>query len=37
VVMRVDDPPPAEGERVNTAVLSWIDLIYRLDLGFLSP
>lgn len=38
VVMRVDDPPaPAEGERVNPAILSWIDMISRRELGFLVP
>lgn len=38
VVMRIDDPPPpAEGERPNTAILAWTDLIYRRDLGFLIP
>lgn len=37
VVMRVADPPQVEGERPNTAVLAWIDLIYRRDLGFLVP
>lgn len=37
-VMRIDDPPPpVEGERPNTAILSWIDLITRRDLGFLAP
>ncbi len=38
VVMRIDDPPPpTEGERPNTAILAWTDLIYRRDLGFLIP
>lgn len=38
VVMRVaDPPPPAEGERVNTGILSWRDLVYPRDLGFLAP
>lgn len=38
VVMRVaDPPPPAEGERPDTAILAWMDLIYRRDLGFLVP
>lgn len=36
VVMRQDDPPPApDGERANTALLTWIDLIVTGDLGFL--
>jgi hypothetical protein len=37
VTMRVDDPPIApEGERANTGVLSWADMVYRRDLGFLA-
>jgi hypothetical protein len=37
IVMRVDDPPIApEGERANTAGLSWADLLFALDLGFLA-
>jgi hypothetical protein len=37
VTMRVDDPPVApEGERANAAVLSWADMVYRRDLGYLA-
>jgi len=37
VTMRVDDPPVApEGERANASVLSWADMVYRRDLGFLA-
>jgi hypothetical protein len=37
VTMRADDPPIApEGERANTSVLSWADMVYRRDLGFLA-
>jgi len=37
VTMRVDDPPIApEGERANTRVLSWADMVYRRDVGFLA-
>lgn len=36
-VMRVDDPAPAEpGQPTPAASLSWSDLIFRRDLGFLA-
>jgi hypothetical protein len=37
VTMLVDDPPIApEGEQANASVLSWSDMVYRRDLGFLA-
>jgi len=38
VTMRVDDPSPATDDsgRPNTAVLSWVDVLMTLDVGFLA-
>ncbi|MBI5959639.1 MAG: hypothetical protein HY866_12935 [Chloroflexi bacterium] len=36
VTMRVDDPEPAPpGDRANTAILGWANMLYRRDMAFL--